>query len=136
MESYDYPTRQQNLSDSIRFDLENVLAMYQLSREIEQRTHSLDSAYTEFTFDPFTFTQVPQRNKRMLYDIVTEEMIPTIREQALKQTTPLKMRQRLGNLRELQEQLFFLLNKPTKTLERKLKRSDSLEERLDLIHNF
>lgn len=133
----DDPLRQQQLIGLLQFDLENLEASHTLMQQFFERLAPLDSAYTDYSFDPFTYTdKVPERLKRPLYEAATGELMPAMLQEAQQQDTPLATREVLQRLLDLQKRLFFLSDKETKSLERKIRRSDEPAEQLLLINNF
>lgn len=112
--------------------------IHETGMRISERSNELDSLYTEYTFDPFTFNdQVPVRMKKRLYNIVTEDIIDELIERA--NNTYLKPSEVLKELDEasrMQERLIFLQDKNTKKLERRLRRSNSLREQVELLNNL
>lgn len=111
---------------------------YEVASNIDERAKELDSLYTDYVFDPFTYSDnVPTRLKKRLYNIVTEEMNSQLIEKAQNSyKEPAEVLKRLNKIYALQERLFFLVDKNTIKLERKLKRNKSLEERLTLLNAF
>src|SRR5690606_42005167 len=103
-----------------------------------ERAKELDSLYTDYVFDPFTYSDnVPTRLKKRLYNIVTEEMNTQLIEKAQTDyTQPGEVLKRLNKIYALQDRLFFLVDKNTIKLERKLRRAKSLNERLNLLNAF
>lgn len=106
--------------------------------QISERHLEVDSLYTEYTFDPFTYSdQVPVRKKKRLYNLVTDDIINRIIDRA--NSSYMEPREVLKDLQlayQMQERLLFLEDKNTSRLERRLRRSDSLNERIELLNSL
>jgi hypothetical protein len=95
----------------------------------------LDSLYTEYSFDPFTYSdRVPVRAKKRLYDIVADDMYNKLLEKLdPKHSGPDEILSQLQQIADLQKRLIFLRDKDTSKIERKLKSAKSLKERLEIL---
>jgi hypothetical protein len=122
------------LGDSIMLELHSIENIYEMLHHINQRRRYIDTLYTEYVFDPFTYTdQVPQRIKKKLYDEVAVKIFNQMVDLALEAKTPFECEETLDNLYEIQAELIYLKNRDTHRLERKLRKAKSLEERLNLL---
>ncbi len=130
--------RQLETGREIIINLELLENIYHNGLNISKRHSKLDSLYTEYTFDPFTYSdQVPVRKKKRLYNLVTDDIINRIIDRA--NSSYLNPKEVLKNLQlayQMQERLIFLEDKNTEKLERRLRRSDNLEERIELLNSL
>jgi len=130
------PTTQRLISDEMQLELETLQKIHGLAQKVTHDAKRLDSLYTEYTFDPFTFSdRVPVRVKRVLYETVTLELLPWLLSKAEREKEALKVFHRFQEIDELQLRLFIFRQKRTKSLERKLRRSETPEERIELLLN-
>ena len=118
--------------------LKDLIVLQDIHKEfgiITERMNLLDSLYTEYSFDPFTYSdKVPVRAKKKLYDIVAMDMFYKM----LTRIDPMKSEpgdvlNALHLISTLQKRLIFLRDKDTKKLERKLRSNKSLKDRLELL---
>lgn len=137
LDAHPTPEQQQDLVEVLQIHLTHLRKSHELLHQVARRDSVLDTTYTDYSFDPFTFNdKVPERVKRSLYEAVVLELIPMMLHRALQDKEVFRIRQRLQRIGKLQETLFFLRNKDTKSLERKLRRTEALDEKLSLIENF
>lgn len=130
------PATQRLISNEMQLELETLQKIHGLAQKLTHNAKRLDSLYTEYTFDPFTFSdRVPVRVKRMLYETVTLELLPWLLSKAEREKNATKVFHRFQELDELQLRLFIFRQKRTKSLERKLRRSETPEERIELLLN-
>jgi hypothetical protein len=114
-------------------ELEKLDELLFLAREIEKRDSFLDSLFTEFLFDPFTYSDsVAHRIKKKLYDPVVNELIP----QGIKQAgevfqNPFEVYDKLNIVSGMQIRLIHLRYRNTQLLEKKLKRGNSYQRKLE-----
>ncbi|QCY71158.1 hypothetical protein FHG64_18150 [Antarcticibacterium flavum] len=136
--------REEDLNEKISIgqdlivNLEIMKEIHTTAINIATRREEIDELYTEYTFDPFTFSdQVPVRKKKRLYNYVTEEIIEKILARAgEKSSQPTEILKELQLVQQMQERLVFLEDKNTRRLERRLQRSDSLEESVELLNSL
>ena len=126
---------QKELGTELLNDLNILQEIEQEFRLIEERARTLDSLYTEYTFDPFTYSdKVPVRVKKKLYDTVTDDMFfKLLNDIDPKHSTPVEVLHQLYLVSALQKRLFFLRDKDTKQIERKLRGKKSVKERLEIL---
>lgn len=119
-------------------NLELVKEIHQTAILLATRHEELDELYTEYTFDPFTFSdEVPVRKKKRLYNLVTEEIIEALLGRASRNTEePAEVLKDLQLAYQMQERLVFLEDKNTRRLERRLQKSRSLNERVELLNSL
>jgi len=122
------------LRDSILIDLNGINQIYSLATSISERYTYVDSHYTEYVFDAFTFSDnVPSRIKKKLFDQVQKVQTDLI-NRAIETDTPqecLKVIQEISNIQVI---LIYLRDKQTKPLEKSLNRANTLDEKLNLMH--
>lgn len=118
--------------------VELLKEIYRTAEDIAQRREEIDQLYTELTFDPFTYSdQVPVRKKKRLYNYVTEEVIERLIKRAESNHTDFtNVLKNLQLIYTLQDRLIFLEDKNTRRLERRLRRSGSLEESVELLNSL
>lgn len=117
--------------------LDLLKKIYNMGVEIANKEKEIDSLYTEMTFDPFTFTEVPARKKRRLYNVVTDEVIQElIMAAGNDHREPKEALKHLQQASQMQERLIFLEDKNTSRLERRLVRSNSLSDRVELLNSI
>lgn len=118
--------------------LELLKNIRETGEQIAERHLEVDSLYTDYTFDPFTYSdRVPVRRKKRLYNLVNDDIINRIIDRA--NSSYLEPREVLKDLQlayQMQERLIFLEDKNTSRLERRLRRSDSLNERIELLNSL
>lgn len=95
---------------------------------IESRELKIDSAYTEYVFDPYTYSEnIKKRIKKRLYDDVAIEYY----ERLKKELTGLKHAEDLNDkveyIKKLQSRLIELSKENTRSLEKKLRKSSDFE---------
>lgn len=126
------------IGNELSGNLNILFSIYTYRNEIAERREEIDELYTEYTFDPFTYSdQVPTRKKRRLYNYVTEQVIEKILERAENNYTRAReVLKELQLVRRMQERLIFMEDKDTSRLERRLQRSRSLQESVDLLNSL
>lgn len=131
-------SEQISLGQDLNLHLDLMKRIYTLGKDVARKEQEIDSLYTELTFDPFTFSdQVPARKKRRLYKIVTEEVIQKLIIAAGNNyREPKEALKNLQQASKMQERLIFLEDKNTSRLERRLARSKSLSERVELLNSL
>ncbi len=123
------------LGDSILLELHSIEEIYKLCHKIGYRRRDIDSLYTEYTFDPFTFTdKVPTRMQRKLYDLVAEQMFNQMVLRATEEKNAFACEADLKELYKMQASMYELRGKDTKKLEKKLRKSKDLDERLKILY--
>ncbi|MCG7860004.1 hypothetical protein MD537_23690, partial [Flavihumibacter sediminis] len=86
------------------------------------RSKRIDSLYTIYTFDPFTFNdKFPRRIKKKLYDLIAVELYSDLLKQISINPSISEVRTGIRRLYDIQERLLFLHDKDTRKLERKLR---------------
>lgn len=122
-----------SLGDSILIDLNTLSRIHQTALRIEQRTQFVDSLYTEYMFDAFTFSDIQARVKKRLYEQV-EDIQKELVEEAVKSEYPKECLDLLEEVYKAQGTLISLREKKTRPLERSLARANNLSEKLALLH--
>lgn len=127
-----------SIGQDLIVNLEIMKEIHATGINIATRREKIDELYTEYTFDPFTFSdQVPVRKKKRLYNFVQEQVIEKILSRAGENTTdPTEVLKDLQLAQQMQERLVFLEDKNTRRLERRLLRSDSLNESVELLNSL
>ena len=123
------------LGDSILLELHSIEEVYRLCQKIAFRRRDIDSLYTEYTFDPFTFTdRVPTRMQRKIYDLIAVQMFNQLVLRATDEKNAFDCERDLRELYKMQGTLYDLRGKETKKLEKKLKKTKDLDERLKILY--
>lgn len=126
--------RQLGYADSLNYLIYTFSQVYKDAIQVSKLKRRIDSLYTEYSFDPFTFNdRVPRRVKKKIYEIVAEDLVDQLLTIAAQSGTPAETRQRMQQVREVQERIIFLRDKDTRKLERKLRRNDSIEKIMELV---
>ncbi len=127
--------RQMDIGFKIITELKKLDELLFLAKEIENMMPVLDSVYTEYLFDPFTYTdKVPNRVKKKLYEPVINEMIPQGIQLAKEQyEDPFKVFNQLNDVRSVQIRLLKLRYANTQKLEKKMKHAKSFDAKWTLI---
>jgi hypothetical protein len=126
--------RKKILRDSILVDLNTVSQIYSLAYTITERNKYVDSLYTEYVFDAFTFSDnVPSRIKKKLYDQVQKIQTELI-DRASESKTPAECIDVIQEIGNVQVVLIYLRDKQTKSLEKSIGRANSLDEKLKLLN--
>lgn len=121
-------------ADSLHYLLYTFAAVHDDAILVSKHKRKIDSLYTEFSFDPFTFNdRVPRRVKKKLYEIVAEDLVDELLAKVAGALTPAEARLRMQQLIEVQERVIFLRDKDTRKLERKLRKNDPIEKKLELL---
>lgn len=129
------PNEQVNIGKGLLSRVNNMISIYHESLKIGKKSKSLDSLYTEKTFDPFTYEEIEIRSKKRLYGIVLEEMVAELLKIELSPRTDLTaVNKNLWLVSKLQEIMIYMHNKDTRRIEKSLKRNPELEERLKILH--
>jgi hypothetical protein len=127
-------TEKKQLRDSILLDLNDVSHIYTTSIKISEQADYIDSLYTEYVFDAFTFSDnVPARIKKRLYDQV-QKIQNELLAQAVETKTPKECLEVLTEMKNVQDILIFLRDKPTRALEKELSRANTLEQKLEILY--
>lgn len=122
------------LRDTILVELNSVSQLYTAAYAGAERSVYVDSLYTEYVFDAFTFSDnVPSRVKKRLFDQVQKIQNELI-EKATKSETPSECLEYVQKIAEVQVVLIYLRDKQTKSLEKSLNRANSLDEKLKLLN--
>ena len=62
-------------ADSLFYLLESLQMIQEISTTLPDRAKTIDSLYTIYTFDPFTFNdKFPRRIKKKLYDLIAIDL--------------------------------------------------------------
>ena len=122
------------MGDTILLELKAIENIYQLIDSLAKQRKYLDSMYTEYVFDPFTYTdRVPSRVKRRLYDVIANQMFTQMVNKATAEPDPIHCEMVLKDLYEVQAYLVVFRNEDTKKLEGKLRRHKDLNDRLKIL---
>ena len=125
---------QKKKGDSIVHFLTVLSVIEERMQTIFLNVVKLDSTYTEYVFDPYTFNdQVPVRKKKRLYQHIAEDLFHDLLKEAMQATSKMELVRTISRIENVQEQLFFLVDKDTRKLERKLKKNMSVEKKLELL---
>lgn len=118
--------------------LELLETIWETGERITRLEGRIDTLYTEYTFDPFTYSdQVPVRKKKTLYNEINDNIIEGLKEQAWDAyRDPEEVLRKLNSIQRMQDRLVFMIDKNTKSLERKLRRTDSFNEKLELLRSL
>lgn len=122
-----------SLGDSILIDLNSLSRIHQTALRIEQRTQFVDSLYTEYMFDAFTFSDIQARVKKKLYEQI-EDIQKELLNEAIEAEYPKECLDLLEEVYKVQGALISLREKKTRPLERSLARASNLSEKLALLH--
>lgn len=127
-----------SIGQELVVNLELMKEIHETTVLIAERTEEIDELYTDLVFDPFTFSdQVPVRKKKRLYNFVTEEVIEPLLSRASRNTSePAEVLKDLQLVYQMQERLRFLEDKNTRRLERRLQKSKSLDESVELLNSL
>lgn len=119
-------------------NLEILKEIHSAAVDISTRHEQIDELYTELTFDPFTFSdQVPVRKKKRLYNLVAGDIMGGLINRAGENVSePTEVLKDLQLALQMQERLVFLEDKNTRRLERRLRRSNSLNDRIELLNSL
>ncbi len=122
-----------SLGDSILINLNTLNRIHQEALRIETRSDFVDSLYTEFVFDAFTFSDIEARVKKRLYEQVIDIQDELIKD-AIRADNPKVTLDFLEEVYRAQGALIFLRDRKTRPLERSLARAKGLPEKLELLH--
>jgi hypothetical protein len=122
------------VADSITYLLESVQMIQEIAVRLPVRSKRIDSLYTIYTFDPFTFNdKFPRRIKKKLYDLIAVELYSDLLKQISINPSISEVRTGIRRLYDIQERLLFLHDKDTRKLERKLRKGSSIQDKLEVI---
>lgn len=122
------------VGDSLVQDIRLIQRIDVKLHEITKNRKIIDSLYTEYVFDPFTFTdKVPKRIKKKLYDIVAEDVTRELLNRAESSVSILEAYNYINQLLLVQQRLIFFYDKETSKIEKQLKKKQLLEEKLRII---
>lgn len=125
---------QKQRGDSLLFSLVLLDSIYHNIQEIFANKEKIDSIYTEYVFDPYTFNEkFPKRVKKRLYETVAIDLFENIVSETIKTPSIITLEKNVFRLQNIQKRLVFLVDKDTKKLERKLKKKAPIEEKLRLL---
>lgn len=124
--------------NSILRQLELLETIWKTGERITELEGKIDTLYTEYTFDPFTYSdQVPVRKKKTLYNEINNTIIEGLKNQARAAfRDPEEVLKKFNSIQRMQDRLIFMEDKNTKNLERKLRRTDSFNEKLELLRSL
>lgn len=135
----EYPRRYESfmnsmVADSITYLLESVQMIQEIAVRLPVRSKRIDSLYTIYTFDPFTFNdKFPRRIKKKLYDLIAVDLYSDLLKQISINPSISEVRTGIRKLYDIQERMLFLHDKDTRKLERKLKKGSSIQAKLEVI---
>jgi hypothetical protein len=122
------------IEDSLVFLLESVQMIQEIASRLPERTKRIDSLYTIYTFDPFTFNdKFPRRIKKKLFELIAIDLYNELLEKISNNPSIAEVRSGARKLYDIQERLLFLHDKDTRKLERKLKKGSSMEAKMEVI---
>lgn len=125
------------LGDSILQELHSIEEIYSLIGEISSRRLKIDELYTEYVFDPFTYTDsIPSRIKRKLYELICTEMFKQFISIATNSSDPFTCLNHLEELYEIQGYMFELKERKTRKLESQLRKEKDLDIRIKILNKF
>ena len=135
-QSSDIVAEQLRTGNQIVAEIRTLEKIHDLALEIEKNLEDLDSIYTEYLFDPFTYTdRVPSRVKKKLYDPVVLEIIPQyiLLEAQNHFEDPDQVLKDLEKIIQIQERMKSLRFQDTSKLERKLRQNKELKYRVEYL---
>lgn len=122
------------VGDSLVQDIRLIKKIDAKLHEVTKNRQIIDSLYTEYVFDPFTFTdKVPTRIKKKLYEVVAEDVTAELLEKAEQATTLIEAYNYINQLILVQQRLIFFHDKETSKIERRLKKRAPLKEKLEIL---
>lgn len=122
------------MGDSLVQDIRFIQRIDVKLHEISKNRQVIDSLYTEYVFDPFTFTdKVPTRTKKKLYEAVAEDMVNELLTLAEQSPGLLETYNYINQVLMVQQRLIFFYDKETSKIERQLKKRTPLEEKLRIL---
>lgn len=122
------------IEDSLVFLLESVQMIQEIASRLPERTKKIDSLYTIYTFDPFTFNdKFPRRIKKKLFELIAIDLYNELLGKVSNNPSIAEVRSGTRKLYDIQERLLFLHDKDTRKLERKLKKGSSMEAKMEVI---
>ncbi len=135
-QSSDIVAEQLRTGNQIVAEIRTLEKIHDRALEIEENLEDLDSIYTEYLFDPFTYTdRVPSRVKKKLYDAVVFEIIPQYI--LLKAQNHFEVAERvlkdLEKIIQIQERMKALRFQDTSKLERKIRQNKELKYRIEYL---
>lgn len=120
--------------------LHELLLLKQIDTRIKTvfiNIHNLDSIYTEYVFNPYTFNdKVPVRKKEKIYQLVAEDVVNELVREMESEVEIDLLLQKITKLENIQEQLFFLVDKDTNKIERKLKKKMSTDKKMEVFYSI
>lgn len=125
------------IGDSVLRELRSIEQVYVMCQKIAARRLHVDTLYTEYVFDPFTYTDnVPSRVKRRLYFLVAIQLFNDMVDRATSKPTPAECLEELKQLYAIQGELVFLRNTNTKSLEKRLRKEKSIDGRIKILKEY
>lgn len=95
---------------------------------IENRVGLIDTAYTEFVFDPYTYSQnIRKRLKKRLYDAVAVDYYNHLKSELIEEKHGENILSKIERIEMLQFMLLELVNRNTRSIEKKLKKNSDIE---------
>ncbi len=126
--------KRRELADTIIIELQQIEQIYNLGVKSIAMADYLDSLYTEYVFDAFTFSDnVPARKKKKLYEEVNEIMFELV-ERAARSETPRQSLEYVKQIYNIQGVLVYLNDKKTRQIEKDLSRAKTLEDKIKLLN--
>lgn len=122
------------VSDSLWNRVQIAEKIYHRIDSITKNHKKLDSLYTEYVSDPFTFTdKIPKRTKKRLYERGYEDTYKAYINKAEEAATIEEMYKNLTTIFLLQKRFYFLYDKETESLEKKLRNRTSVQKKLEIL---
>lgn len=127
-------TAKKPIADSLMYLLSSLQIVSEMLDVLPSRQTQIDSLYTIYTFDPFTFNdKFPRRIKKKLYDIIAIDLYNSELRKLTTSTNISEIKTGVKLLYDIQERLIFLHDKDTRKIERKLKKGSSTQAKMEAI---
>jgi hypothetical protein len=116
--------------------MEDLLNLEDDIHDIEAREGTIDSAYTELVFDPYTYSQnIKKRIKKRIYDEIAINYYQHLKQELINERHAENIGSLVMKIKKLQFKLLELSKENTRGLEKKLRRNsdfESIEKWLEL----
>ncbi|QNL21522.1 hypothetical protein HZR84_06095 [Hyphobacterium sp. CCMP332] len=104
--------------------LEDLKELKSRIDSIEYMESEIDSAYTEYVFDPYTYSQnIKKRLKKRLYDAAAISYYNHLKSELINENHAEEISKHVEEIETLQQRLMELARENTRSLEKKLKKT-------------
>lgn len=129
------PEREQAIVDTLVHELNLIESMYNKVLNLDLKVKQIDTLYTELTFDPFTYSDnIPTRVKKRFYELTMNKLLSDIRTAILNSSSIDEANRYFAQIERLLKRMEYYVDKDTRKMEKRLRRANTIEERMALLN--